>query len=106
MNKLLAIFSLLLLAATVAHADTLTLPSSLTVIEEEAFYGDEALDKVVLPEGLTEIRAGAFIGSSVTAINLPATLTSIADDALPAPGSVEVTAEEGTWAYRWAVKKG
>ena len=106
MKKLLTILSILLLAATVAHADTLTLPSSLTIIEEEAFYADTSLDTVILPEGITEIKAGAFAGSSLSSINLPTTLTSIADDALPSPGSIEVTAVEGTWAYEWAIEKG
>lgn len=98
--------SIMALFCAAAQADTLTLPSSLTVIEEEAFYGNKSLDAVVLPEGITEIKAGAFAGSSLSSINLPTTITSIADDALPAPGSVTVTAIEGTWAYDWAVEKG
>ena len=103
---IILLISIMALLCVAAHADTLTLPSSLTIIEEEAFYGDTSLDTVILPEGITEIRSGAFTGSSVSTINLPTTLTSIADDALPAPGSIEVTAVEGTWAYSWAVEKG
>lgn len=76
MKKLL-IFTVLLVLSTLvaAHAEILSLPSSLSIIEEEAFYGDESLDTVVLPEGVKEIKAGAFAGSSVSSINLPTTVS-------------------------------
>ena len=107
MKKILILVTALFLICTAAAcADTLTLPASLTVIEEEAFFGNTSLDEVVLPEGLTEIRADAFAGSSLSSINLPSTLTSIADGALPAPGTVTVTATEGSWAYKWALENG
>ena len=89
-----------------AFAETLILPDSLTVIGAKAFMGDTSLDEVVLPEGIREIKADAFAGSSLSSINLPASLESIADGALPAPGTVTVTAEEGTWAYSWATEYG
>ena len=108
MKPISAIFVLLavLICLCPAFADTLTLPASLTVIEEEAFYGDTSLSSVVLPEGLKEIKAGAFASSTISAINLPSTLESIDDTALPAPGTIQVTAEKGTWSYGWAVEKG
>ncbi len=68
--------------------------------------GDTSLDEVVLPEGLTEIQANAFADSSLSAINLPSTLTSIGEGALPDPGTVMVTATEGSWAYEWALEAG
>ena len=89
-----------------ALAGTLTLPKSLKVIEKEAFYGDRSLDYVYLPEGLERIEARAFMGSSLWSINLPESLYSIADDALPGPGQVSVSAKRGTYAYDWAVENG
>jgi len=61
---------------------------------------------VVLPEGVETIGSRAFSGSSLRKISLPASLKAIADDALPNPGSVTVTAPTSSWAYRWAVDKG
>lgn len=106
MKKVLILASIIMLLSAIAYAETLTLPASLEVVEEEAFYGDTSLDAVILPEGITEIQANAFAKSSLSSINLPSTLTTIGEGALPAPGTVEVTATEGSWAYEWAVENG
>ena len=67
--------------ASVASADTLTLPSSLKQIEAEAFMGNTSLDEVILPEGLESIGEKAFANSGVQRIYLPESLTDIAGDA-------------------------
>ena len=51
---LLAIFILVL--GTAALADTLTLPAELTAVEDQAFFGDQSLGTVVLPEHLETIE--------------------------------------------------
>ena len=51
----------------------------LEVIEVEAFYGDDSLDEVVLPEGTVSIGSRAFANSSLRRINLPDSLTIIAN---------------------------
>lgn len=102
MRKLVILFFACLLWS-VSCADTLSLPGSLTVIEEEAFYGDTSLDEVVLPEGITEIGSLAFAESSLRTVNLPISLNSIADDAFDE--SVIITATGGM-AYIWAVEHG
>ena len=89
-----------------APAETLTMPSDLQIIEAQAFYGDRSLDTVVLNDQIREIRAGAFAGSSLKNINLPDSLTFIADDALPGPDQVELDVEEGGYPYNWAVSHG
>ena len=89
-----------------AEASTLTLPNNLTAIEEEAFYGDTGLDDVVLPEGILSIGDKAFQGSSLRKVNLPSSLTHISNNAFPSPEQVTVTAQEGTYAYKWAVANG
>ena len=81
----------------------LTMPAALQIIDEEAFYGDTFIDKVVLPNNITEIRARAFANSTLSEINLPDSLTFIAEDAFDGPDKVTVTVNPGTYAYTWAV---
>ena len=97
---------LCLMMVTPSLADVLILPSGLKVIEKEAFFGDESIDEVCLPEGIEKIGDRAFAESSLRKINLPSSLyaDSIADNAFD-PG-VEVEAEQGTGAYDWAVENG
>ena len=84
----------------------LTLPNALTIIEEEAFYGSPSIDKVVLPQNIKEIHARAFADSTLSEINLPDSLIFISDNAFDGPNKVKVTANQGTYAYNWAVKNG
>lgn len=51
MRKILALFIFLLcmLSLPALAENTLTLPASLTAIEDEAFLGDQSLNAVVLP---------------------------------------------------------
>ena len=109
-NLLALVLALLLvspdLAVLAEEIAALRLPSSLKIIEEEAFYGDTSIGKVIVPEGATEIGERAFANSSLTEINLPDTLTSIADTAFEGLTDVTVTANEGSWAYGWATDKG
>ena len=107
--RILTLTALLIALLTLsgpALADTLTLPASLKTIEAEAFMGDTSLDEVVLPEGIESIGSRAFANSSVKTVNLPATLTSIADDAFDGVTEITVAAEQGTAAYEWAVAQG
>ncbi len=92
----------LLMAFSAASAATMTMPDGLKIIDVEAFYGDKSISTVVLPSGITEIRARAFANSSLREMNLPDSLTFIAEDALPSPTQLQVTATKGTYAYEWA----
>ena len=109
-KRLLAIAIILsmLLSGVSAMAElaTLTLPAAIMIIDEEAFMDSTAIEKVVLPEGIQEIRARAFANSSLKEIGLPSTLTFIADDVFENTAIETVTAEEGTYAYNWAVRNG
>ena len=90
-----------------AFADsTLILPADLKIIEARAFYGDTSIDQVVLQDGVEEIKSLAFANSSLRSINLPNTLTYIADNAFQGSAHVNMTAQRGTYSYDWAVDHG
>ena len=106
MVSVLLVLCLLLsnIGITAFAESVLALPASTRIIEQEAFFKAQSLNKVVLAEGLLEIRARAFAGSTVKTINFPSSITFIADDAFDDTPLTNVTAVEGTYAYDWAVE--
>ena len=104
---LMVILTMLLADGSVmAAANVLTMPTGLKIIEEEAFCGDTSIDKVVLPEGTTEIRARAFANSTLSEINLPDSLTYIDETAFDGLAGLTVRANAGSYGYDWAVTHG
>ena len=85
-------------------AAVLTLPGGVTVIDEQAFMDSGAFDRVALPDGIEWILSKAFAGSSLSAINLPDTITFIAEDAFPA--GVTLVAAPGSYAETWCRENG
>ena len=85
---------------------TLTLPANTIIIQEEAFCGDRSLKEVVLPEGIKRIENLGFAGSTVRKINLPKSLTYIADNAFDGCKLETISAEKGTYAYQWCREHG
>ena len=83
----------------------MVLPSSLTQIEEQTFFGDSSLEKVVLPDGLLSIGSQAFAYSGVKTINLPETIAFIADDAFLGCDLEQVDAK-GEYALNWCKANG
>ena len=61
--------------------ESIALPSTLRVIEEDAFYECRDLKEVQLPEGLEEIKLGAFFKSGLERVNLPASVRTVAQAA-------------------------
>ena len=55
-----------------------TLPSTITSIGENAFYGT-SITTLEIPESVTNISRGAFAGSALTEISLPDNLTNVAE---------------------------
>ena len=98
--------AIFLIACSCAYADTLILPSDIQIIDDEAFFGDEGLDQVVLKDGIKEIGSRAFVDSGLNFVYLPGSLESIAADAFNGPEAVAVAADKGTYAYDWAVTNG
>lgn len=104
--SVLTMLSVLAVLGCAGQAEELVMPSDLQIIETEAFYGDSSIGDVVLNEGIKEIRSRAFVGSGLSSINLPSSLTLIAEDAFDGPETVRVSVSEGTYAYEWAVSHG
>ena len=98
----LAVATVMLVSmATNAYAATFTLPSDLKTIEAEAFEGEKAMEKVVLPDGVTTIGSRAFADSSLESINLPRSLTSIAADAFAESPNVVANVKSGSYALTY-----
>lgn len=107
MKKLVWIIALaLVLMLGCAAAETVELPGSLKIIEDEAFLGDTSIEKVVVKEGVTSIGSRAFAGSGLEFIRLPDSLDAIADDAFDGCENLTVAASKNSHAYSWASGKG
>ena len=103
MKKLLALLcAAWMLMAVGAAENALILPGNLTVIGEEAFMDAASIRSVVLPEGVKEIHGRAFAGSSVRAMNLPASIGFIAEDAFDGCGKLTVRVPRDSYAHRFA----
>ena len=107
MNKRFLVILCLSILGNCASASQgiFNLPPSLTTIEEQAFYGDLDVEKVVLPEGISSIGRQAFAYSSVKIINLPASLSFIADDAFKGC-TLEKVEAKGSYAIDWCKAHG
>lgn len=94
------------ICALAENLSTLTLPQALKVIEKEAFIGDTSIKRVVIPEGTSEICSKAFAYSSVTEINLPKSIESIASDAFLGCKDVRLEVYQDSYAHQWAISSG
>ena len=90
--------------APAGSGSVLTLPAALEVIEEEAFYGDDSLEEVVIPYGATTIGPRAFAYSGLKRITIPDTVTEIAGDAFEGTDGLTIFAPASSYAYEFAVE--
>ena len=56
---------------------SVNLPDSIRTIEEGAFHGCSSLYNITLPENLIEVKAGAFLSTSLETIDWPKSLTTV-----------------------------
>ena len=85
-----------------ALSSGLTLPADLTTVETEAFLNDTALQAVYLSDGTQRIEARAFAGcANLKLVLIPASVTSIAEDAFDADFSGTVCCKAGSDAEAW-----
>ena len=83
------------------NLETISLPNSLTVIDDYCFNGCKSLKNITLPNKLQTISNGAFWGSSsITSLVIPATVESIAIDAFRQCNSLmSISVEAGNHVY-------
>lgn len=107
LKKLCLALACLLLPGTSATAEkTVTLPDSLTVIEEQAFYGDRSINRVIVPEGVTRIEYAAFANCDLEFISLPESLEYIDSGAFRGNGNMVPQVVRGSYADDWAMEMG
>ena len=100
---------MMLLSFTVtafAEEESIVLPEDLLTVGTEAFMNDTSIRTVQLPEGIQTIGARAFKDSTLSLINLPASITMIDDSAFEGVESFSIIADRGSYAYQWAIDKG
>ncbi len=96
----------LCLCPGLVRAEGFVFPAGLLEIEEEAFYGDEALREAELPEGLMSIGPRAFMNSGLQRVVLPGSLTQIAEDAFSGCEGLRAAAPAGSYAYDYCRRAG
>ncbi|MBE6128266.1 MAG: leucine-rich repeat domain-containing protein [Erysipelotrichaceae bacterium] len=78
--------------------DTIELPSSLKIIEDNAFDDCISLQEIELPQGIEEIGENAFFNcASLRRINLPSSLIFIGKGALETHGRIRIDADESIY---------
>ena len=82
--------------------DILTLPASLTALEDEAFVGMPSTE-IVLPDGIKTIGARAFADNqNLVLINLPKSVASVAPDAFSGCNHLTLLCTEGSFGAHYA----
>lgn len=84
---------------------SITIPNTVTIIGDMAFYNCENLKIVTIPNGVASIGDYAFSGCSrMERITIPNSVQSIGDNAFKDRGSsLEVYCYESSYAYTWAL---
>ena len=85
-----------------ASADTVRLPKQLKTIEAEAFFGDKSITEAVIPDGVKTIGARAFAGSGLKRIEIPDSVTKIADNAFDGISGLTIVSSSGSYAQQYA----
>lgn len=105
LTKIIAL-ALVLCVSGPAFADALVIPSSVRIIEEEAFSGTDA-EILVIPASTTKIQSKAFADcNSLTDVYLPENDVTIAEDAFDSPDELTFHAYMGSSNAYWALEHG
>ena len=82
-----------------SNARSVVVPSSVKVIEENAFLNCDQLESVVLSEGIQNLGFGAFsYCGKLRSLNIPASINSVNSIIIQCPSLTELTvSESSTW---------
>ena len=72
--------SVFLCYPVVRAGNTYTVPDTVTRVSAYAFASAKKLERIILPQGLTELGKAAFLGCAFAVITLPEGLTAIPED--------------------------
>ena len=99
----IAVICCQLTPSALSESNTLTLPSFLTSIEEEAFLNNTSLSSIVIPDGVIDIGSRAFAGCmGLKTVFIPSSVTHIGEDAIPAEVQPTIWGESGSYAQSYA----
>ena len=88
-------------AGDVNKSVSVTVPSTVKTIDEDAFDYSYGLKEITLPEGLEEIKAMAFYITGLTSLTIPSTVTYIGEGfVMSAPDLKEIVLAEGNKSYK------
>lgn len=91
------------IAITVREGSVLQLPAALQMIDEEAFCGNTAIERIIIPDGVTQIGKLAFADcANIAYIRIPDSVETIADDAFQNCGQLIILCGSGSYAAQYA----
>ena len=104
---IIAVVLCLSVALSALADNQVIIPSGTTTIDAEAFYGDQSLTDVVLPEGLLQIKSKAFANTSLKSVVLPSSLEYFAEDAFDGcPEGFKISVYSGSKALELCTQYG
>lgn len=102
-----AFFILVLLMGMSAYAaERIELPSGLSTVEAQSFYGDASIREVIVSENVTRIESLAFADSGLEYILLEDGIELIAEDAFDGCENLEAECSAGSYAHQYCLRKG
>ena len=91
------------IAITVREGSVLQLPAALQMIDEEAFCGNTAIERIIIPDGVTQIGKLAFADcANIAYIRIPDSVETIADNAFQNCGQLIILCGSGSYAAQYA----
>jgi len=76
------------------------LPKTTTTIESEAFFNCSWLRHIMIPEHCTRIEEGAFAGTALTEVFLPASVTHFSNAAYQCPSLVSIRVDPANQVFK------